>query len=568
MCSSSDYQRCQTALSREGADDSVLLWGALTRKEVLARTHVGEMILRVCNKEGVSLFDHRFIRELKLDQKDRPILATKARTRFTAKTKLDALNGLNEKLKQKGVTGPVQPFLIQTATGGKKDKFKGSLFTAFQHWQDALHYMADLQTEGGVAFENSFYKTVTIYEHQAELAFLIIDWEILQSAYNDADGVPRRTLEQIKAIANAFPLFIYTRMVQLHMVDSDEPVTILVKNKSRLVPGQEGMPQDTKVSYHFIVEIVGGPKTHHKEACGQLFAPYKSDLTAFRATRKVPAVADDKLDSPIWGVDMGVWHGSQPFSTLTSQKDEADPLPVIEQRIAFRGGGQVNYKKFDPLPPDADRQTVLHYLRQSSYTVPKGYIANYSSAFDRVCRAKHEQQGRSNDNSTNASESRTLTKGHPAAFRGGAKATPPFDGKMSAVVLPSWLHASAQGASVNSTMPCLAQYAQTIQRALATADNTVRVIRVENIFCPYNLCAQDPVCHVHRNNGVFVALLLQDPSTVYSKCCHCKLPSNLSPGVRVLLGSWVEFNQEAVRRLIKAAQKRVGHKGGAEVSGA
>ena len=145
-----------------------------------------------------------------------------------------------------------------------------------------------------------------------------------------------------------------------------------MKRKSREIPG------DFKVSYHFIAEIAGSP-SWHRMVCNAILSPYMKDIKEIHANKSMGHLSDDQLQVPVFAVDPVVQYLRHPFAMLYSLKNATDVPPALVERVAFRSGSEVGKRMFDPpphLPTDAE---ALWRLYQSAFTVPKGYMANYTN---------------------------------------------------------------------------------------------------------------------------------------------------------------------------------------------
>ena len=543
------YQRCRQALVRAGSDPSLLVW-LLAAKDVLRSTSLGQSLLEACAKEGVTTLNAEFLAELREgEQKARKteLVPRDLSLCFYSGTKQTALDGLQGLLNSRRMKGPVQPFLIQTATGD--GTFSGSLFIACAFAQDGIILLSAMHKTGGVTYKGRWVKVITTFEHQSQvsaepsqtgLTNYIIDWEILQKAYCDKDGATRKTLEEIRAIGLNTPLFVYKRMLEKGVLDENMPVSVSMKEKSRAVLDQQGNVVNSKVSFHFVFDIMGNPQQHHSQTTHCLFSEFTESLDRFKKEKCLPySLTDDEVSSPIWGVDVKACHSKQPFATYGSLKTSRDPHPVNRGRVVFHKGQQV--KTY--LPPTSD-ETEIH-LRDTLFTIPRHNAANYKLSFIEGCNSK----------AVKVSENRTLTNCHQTTSQRGARVPPSFDGSQH---FPPWFrpHASAKGVVFNNSLPCLKPLEKELQTELKSG--SVSVLHTVGMFCPCMLCGVNPVIHRHHSNGVLWAVIDSDPSNIYAKCFCCTAPTDRAEGIDPILNTWIPFNEQTLNKLMDMAKSSSG----------
>ena len=539
------YQRCRQALVRSGSDPLLLVW-LLAAKDVLRSTSLGRSLVEACSKEGVTTLNAEFLAELReAEQRARKteLKQMDLSLCFYASTKQAALDGLRDLLNGRKLRGPVQPFLIQTATGD--GTFSGSLFIACAFAQDAIILLSAMHKTGGLTYKGRWVKVITTFEHQSQvsadpsqtgLTNYIIDWEILLKAYCDKDGANRKTLEEIRAIGLNTPLFVYKRMLGKGVLDENMPVSVSVKEKSRPVLDQQGNVVDSKVSFHFVFDIMGNPQQHHAKTTHCLFSEFTESLDRFKKEKCLPySLTDDELSSPEWGVDVKACHPKQPFATIGSRKKSSDPYPVNRGRLVFHKGQLVR-----TYPPPISDDTEIH-LRDTLFTIPRHNAANYKASFILECNTK----------AVKVSENRTPKNCHQTTSQRGARGPPSFDGSQH---FPPWFrpHASAKGVFFNNSLPCLEPMEKELQTALQCG--SVRVLHTVGIFCPFKLCDANLVIHTHHSNGVLWAVTDSDPSTIYAKCFHCSAPTDRVEGIDPILNTWMPFNEQSLNKLMAMAK--------------
>ena len=582
-----DYCRLRDHLLSQGCDPSLLAL-CCVNKGLLERSKVGGELLtvnqRVTGKVG---FSTGFIQAAKKDTDILKVTPFRPKMYFQSRTKAGALDGLSELLLQSKVA-VVQAFLLQTAAG-KKDH-QNYRFIAFQSWRDGVIYLNSIQTEGYMVCGTppEIVDVVTLFELQRKeeriITGLILDWELPWSAFKDADGVHRQTVEEATQIAQTFPMFTYQRMLQHRVVDQDQRVCCLVKNKCRPMAGG-----NFKISFHFIFRIYGRG-VEHQTACNKMFSDIIPLLASYKALGRLPDDAD--LSKPCWGLDKGVWTGNQPFSLSNSRKVIEDPLPFLQCEISFRRGKEEQCIAIPPLSEEVPLR--VKQIARACYTIPS-FSANYSDQFLQACAVQNEVSG-----------NRTQTLGHQTTSQGGARKRPPFDEQL----LPCWYPKSAKEmVRLDTALPCLHKYAVQIQEAVlsdmhspnATSDTLTTkttapnatgethhpkatdpsatgdtltpnatdpnaatgethpdkaiCFRATNIVCPYKLYTEgklDIDKQVHRSNGIFVGIIPGQSAVLYAKCSHCQFPSMRAIPSKVLRGGWIQVTEGDMKTLLKS----------------
>lgn len=201
------------------------------------------------------------------------------------------------------------------------------------------------------------------------------------------------------------------RLRDIGAVSKTAEVRAVVKNKSRQTD------KGYKVSYHFVFNLIGTYADQHCPAARGAIQPWKDKLELIRSTRSFACLDAEDLKLPVWGVDFGVLHGSQGFSTLLSRKTSADPLPSVDYyvrvmnppyvpRFADEPGDSVLEKQRYPWahtskPADAlESKHMLAALYTACYTPPTADSVEYLEGFSRstvsrglrqVCQRDYEK---------------------------------------------------------------------------------------------------------------------------------------------------------------------------------
>ena len=149
---------------------------------------------------------------------------------------------------------PVQPFCFQTRGIGPSE------FVITKTFQDGLIMLRDIymRTRSETRFE-----FVQLLEHSwgnERVCRLLIDWEMEESKFGSKFSV-----DEVKEMAANFPRWFASRLREMRAVNTRSEIKIIMKNKSRTTDS------GYKVSYHFVVNVVGVPAGSHKQVCQRIF---------------------------------------------------------------------------------------------------------------------------------------------------------------------------------------------------------------------------------------------------------------------------------------------------------
>ena len=602
---SEDYCRLRDHLISQGSDPSLLEFCCVNH-DLLRRSKVGGGLLtmnqRVTGKKG---FSKEFILAAKADVNILKVTPFNPKMYCLSRTKAGALDGLTAMLLRSKVP-VVQPFLLQTAAG-KKDE-QNYRFIAFQSFKDGLIKLDSAQTEGYMVCGNppEIVDVVTLFELQLReermITGVMLDWELKWSAFKGADGVHRQTLLEATEVAQTFPMFAYQRLLKHGMVDPNQRVCCVVKNKCRPLPDTK----DHKISFHFLFRICG-TGVEHSLACKKMFGDIIPLLKTYKAFGRLP---DDANLKDSWlGLDPAILHFNGPISTANSRKVKEDSLPFLQSEICFRRGVEEQRVPIPALTDDVSQR--LKQFARASYTIPS-FSANYSDQFLKSCAVQNEVSG-----------NRTQTLGHQTTSQGGTRRRPPFDEKL----LPGWYPTAKENVRFDTALPCLQKYADQLQTALQSDSATPRTIagthtsqaiagintsqamagtptsqaiagintsqamagtptsqaiadtptsqaiadtptppvlagtptpntsapkvtciRSTGIVCPYQLYMGKQ--QIHGNNGIFVGIIPGQSAVVYAKCSHCQFPSTRVIPSKVLTGGWIQVTEGDIKALL------------------
>ena len=511
--------RCVSVLKSGFFSISNVLWLA-AGDTVLKASHIGRSLLSLIQPDDPDVArDASFVDVIMHHEAD--VIRTVNKELYAVeREKIRALALFHKLLCKRDVPQPVMPFMFQTANG--RD-FSQSRFYVFNNWQDRLFEMLKIDFHGGINVNGALTPVTQIYELQAgdvekrgdeyfyreneRICYLIFDWELLESQFNDACGKQRLSSSQIAKVAMTFPRYVYEQMLARSYIRAEDVLRVVVKRKSRAVSG------DFKHSYHFIFKIAGTPVVHHKAFCNEMMRPFAGDKQRMKKDKSLAFLSDAQLSCPIWGVDP-INHGNQPFASLLSRKTRKDPYPQLRREIFFQCGAVQRVEQFPEWPTDQeDVQVKLRLLHAASFTVPSRGTISYTDSLTLQ--------------SIEAPQIRTVVKAPSAASRGGK--TPPFDDETKGRQrhhLPNWVESvlvANGGYKKNGTMGCLGKQKERLARVRQWVD--MKILHVTKMFCPMRLCLLPPVLHVHENNGTMIAWegSEEEATEVYVRCTYCNM---------------------------------------------
>jgi hypothetical protein len=193
----------------------------------------------------------------------------------------------------------------------------GGFFMLFQSWQDGLIAQREILMTSTYVFNHRIFNVHQFLEHQfgeeARPVRLLIDWEIMQSAYQG-----RITREEIIQISDNFPTWLVNEMRQKSMIHSTSKVRCIVKEKSR------AKGDDYKISRHFIFNIASVSLEGHSIILQHILEKYRSDIVSLRQNKNLAHIQEDNLRLPIWGMDFGIIRGQNGIATMFGIKQGED----------------------------------------------------------------------------------------------------------------------------------------------------------------------------------------------------------------------------------------------------
>lgn len=268
---------------------------------------------------------------------------------------------------------PRQPYCIQTMGGD------GVLFMMYQTWQDAFIMQRETMQFREFVYQSRIISVHQIYEHQwgeGRLVRLMIDWEIMQSAYED-----RLSLEEIKKIPDRFPEWFVSRLREERAIHSDTEVECIVKDKTR------SKGDDLKLSRHFIFNIAAITMHGHYQAMCAVIHPWVARIQQFHKDKTLKGIDDKDIQSPVWGWDNRLLRGQNGIGTLFGRKPgETDaPYPTVPHRLILKPGSVACTKfawcdKQHSVDVLGDK-TSLVVLYHCSYSTPLATMVTYDPSF-------------------------------------------------------------------------------------------------------------------------------------------------------------------------------------------
>jgi hypothetical protein len=196
--------------------------------------------------------------------------------------------------------------------------------------------------------------------------------------------------DQLHKLLEEFPGEMLTRMVAQGIIASEEPIAVLVKEKSRKVVRKDGTAE-FKCSNHFLFNIWGYKEQHQdgiRDALSQVDGWIKT-CTQYKAEHKhwgciEDVSGDQSLPVSLLSVDPSALPGGKNgIQTLMSIKKATDDGPRLTKQKLYVAGRMV-YEEYDmfPTPPHMPGRHVPGkvmsvMLFDSLYTVPKHFMKFY-----------------------------------------------------------------------------------------------------------------------------------------------------------------------------------------------
>lgn len=389
-------QKLISELSARGCDFTLLFW--LRNPEALADTELGkdlgEVLHEVC---GLSLHDFHvshgnrewlrdFFGEVRVKFREVGIVPVNPR-HFLIGMNQGGKADVLARYKQCVWPRPRQPYCMQTMG-------VGVLFVVFQTWQDGLIFQRNVLRDGGYTHKGKFVRVEQVYEHNWNdgVVRLMIDWEIMLSAYED-----RKSEEEIRKVPDKFPEWLVGRLRETRAIGSDVQVECVVKDKTR----KKG--SDLKLSKHFVFNISGVTKGMHYEAMSMCIKPWVAQIREFHKDKVLSGIRDEDLLHPVWGWDNRLLRGQNGIGTLFGRKQvyytlfiilfigdvcgeqgEVDaPYPTVSCRLML-SPGRVEVQKFswsDSMVSVHEEDNSLKALYHCSYTPPHAKMIAYDMRF-------------------------------------------------------------------------------------------------------------------------------------------------------------------------------------------
>lgn len=266
-------------------------------------------------------------------------------------------------------------YCTQTMGGGDV------MFMIHQTWQDALILQRDMLLLNSYMLNKKIVPVYQAYEHQwgeNKPVRLMIDWEIMQSAYED-----RLSHDEISKIPDRFPEWLVGRLRETRCIDGEVEVECVVKDKTRQKGG------DWKFSRHFIFNICAVTMHGHYQALSEVIKPWVARIQQFHRDKLLSGIDDKDLSHPVWGWDNRLLRGQNGIGTLFGRKpNEPDaPLPTVPYRLLLRPGNtkvhRYEWSDKEHSIPVLGNQVSLTVLFKSSYSIALPTMITYDTEFIR-----------------------------------------------------------------------------------------------------------------------------------------------------------------------------------------
>lgn len=267
------------------------------------------------------------------------------------------------------------PFIFQTFVSVEGRGFQKLVFFITRTWQDGVIRIRDILKHGGFVHGTTMFDAHGVFEHVMDdesLACLILDSEILANAMpGDASMLSQDIL--------AFPSIIGAEMVQKGLINEEDMLRVVVKDRSR------PRGDTTKISFHFLLNVCA-LKSHHKQAIEICMGDYKETIAAGLTHLKTQGLLPE--DRPL----QAAWYAfdakaaiSNGFTTAFSRKTKSDPFSRKHSDKVICAGMQIQEtlcliqeQDFEHL----NEKDQLWLLQDQLYTTPKRYMLNYAMHFD------------------------------------------------------------------------------------------------------------------------------------------------------------------------------------------
>jgi hypothetical protein len=470
--------------------------------------------------------------------------------------------------------GATMPSCFQTLRG-RSDSAKehsDSLFVVHSCPELAFRHAVEILRAGHYVYAQQVVPVMQVYEMRLHapllsdqsnnrLGCIIVDWEVKES-----EVAGRLTGDELKALCEEFPLWLYQQMHRQRHVDDRAVVTAVVKNKTRGLPGG-----DRKHSIHVVYNVCGVPATDLQHILRECLRDSSRELRKFkhkdaevRAQAFVdPDTGEDRIgDHPELGFDEAGITGNTGVAVMFSRKREEDPFPGLIHTVAFSQGcvhvfpqtqGVPAASNPEPIPylsPDGQHDLARLTDDQAVYLM---YVAS--------CSAPRAGMVGPTVRSTEGGQVRQIRTA--ARHQATPGAAPPPPGGASSVLqhLPKWFRDFVSGKGGQERPNSAVGYASQL-RCLGVNGSEPDKWLVTHYHpgfpCPVMLSDPDnPTAHYHSSNGTILAYNLALPDCVFARCSHCTGLARTNEDVERVRGSnWVRLWEEGFRSLMEKVEKK------------
>lgn len=544
-------------LEKACTSPTVLFYLALPFR-VLKKVEMGQLLIDLCAELNVALpFDSDFF--LQIEKASRPLKPIAGSFFRIEKSKDKAIQSFRAELARRRAKSPKDKYLYMGACmptcfqtlRGRSDAHKehsDSLFVVHSCPETAFHHAVELLRAGECAFSQQVIPVMQVYEMRLHDAFLseqphnrlgciIVDWEVKES-----EVAGRLDREQLAALCDEFPLWLYQRMHALKHVDHRAVVTAVVKNKTRDLPGG-----DRKHSIHVTYNVCGVPATDLHHILRDCLCESSHHLALFKhkdpAKRALafcdPESGEDCIgEHPELGFDHAGITGNTGVAMLFSRKRAEDPFPGLLHTVAFSEGQMhvlpqrlgvptaLNPEPFPELSSDGQHDLDRLSKEQAVYFM---YSASCSAGKPGMVAPTRQStsEGQARQIRTAAKRPAAFGVPPPAAGRGGSGREP---GSFSKLLPGKFRELMSKHRGQERPNSALIYSHNLRQLCVEGADPDAWHFThvVKGFPCPVHLCdPDDPREHCHSSNAVILAFNEALPESVFARCTYCPTPSTL-----------------------------------------
>jgi hypothetical protein len=288
-------------------------------------------------------------------------------------------DALEEYEKVKKSWGIHNPLFLQTYIYDKKEeRFTNHVYHITRTVQDGILRLLDILKAGEFPMGGKIYKACGAFEHiiaPSTLTCQIYDCEILSSAFES------KTVEEIKEMVLAFPQCISGKMIMNDLINIEDIVTFVVKDRTRKVAKNV-----TKISNHFIGNICA-PKFIHRRVMDVCLSVCKARIDeAAKCISDTGILPESFLTGTVNDAMLTLDYSaikSNGFTTAFSRKTEKDPFSRLLYADKICAGESMERHECLKEPHDlhgsnlTDKQRLMLIYTQL-YTAPKDEMICYT----------------------------------------------------------------------------------------------------------------------------------------------------------------------------------------------